>query len=749
LQELEEADPSRRGGPSFELFEPKLHPPLARSGTVTRAALVDRLLATPDVPVVSVVAPPGAGKTTFLSQWAEKRKRVAWVSIDDRDNDPAVFLTYAAAALDRVEPIDPLVFRTLDFPGLSIAADAIPRLTSAMSSMLPAALVLDHIEQLQNRESLDALAQLTVQVPQGAQLIIASRTQPPLPMTLLRSRGELFEIGPEDLAMDDAEAKLLLTGAGLELEDIDVAELRRRTEGWPVGLYLAALSMRDGKEHRPTAAFAGDDRLMADYLRSELLARLPQRTITFLTRTSILDELSGSLCDSVLHSDGSAEVLESLEHSHLLLLALDRQREWFRYHNLFRDLLRTELKKREPNLVPELHQRAATWCEANGKPEAAIGYAQRAGDADRVARLVAGVLTPVYASGRVATVGRWVDWFERHGVIENYPAICVQGAVFSTLLGQSARAELWAAAAEAAPDSSRTVGGESREAWLSLLRAFLCRQGVEQMLADAVTARDTLSPRSAWRPSALLLEGAARLLGGDPERADPIFTHARDVALHMGALPAATVALAEHAVISMDRSDWSEAEQSIDEALSIVASLFVSDYVSTAFAYAVAARTALHNGDIATAQERLALAARLRPLLTYALPTLSAQTLLEMAACYIARADTAGALAVLRQVRDILQQRPDLGFVASQADELRAKCDAARPGVPGASSLTTAELRLLPMLATHLTFPEIGERLMVSKNTVKTQAISIYQKLGVSSRNDAVERARQCGLLGS
>ena len=341
---------------------------------------------------------------------------MAWVSVDERDNDPAVFLTYAAAALDRVEPIDPRIFRTLDFPGLSIAADAIPRLTTALASMQrPAALVLDQLEQLQNRDSLDALAQLAVGMPRGAQLVIASRTEPPLPMTVLRSRGDLLEIGAADLAMDDAEARALLSAAGVELGENELAELCRRTEGWPVGLYLAALSLKDGTQQRSEALFGGNDRLMADYLRSELVERLPQRTMTFLTRTAILDELTGPLCDQVLESEGSAEVLASLEQSRLLVVGLDRQREWFRYHNLFRDMLSAELKRREPDLVPELHRRASAWFEANGLPESAIAHAEKAGDADRAARIVATVLTPVYATGRVSTVRGWIDWFEHRG----------------------------------------------------------------------------------------------------------------------------------------------------------------------------------------------------------------------------------------------------------------------------------------------------------------------------------------------
>jgi LuxR family maltose regulon positive regulatory protein len=268
------------------------------------------------------------------------------------------------------------------------------------------------------------------------------------------------------------------------------------------------------------------------------------------------------------------------------------------------------------------------------------------------------------------------------------------------------------------------------------------------MRADAVMARDKLTPASVWRPTALLLEALADLMDGDGDRAESIFAHAYDVAVDCGAVLAATVALAQRASIHAGRHDWIESERFAEQALSMFDSAYVIGNATTAFVYAVHARTLLHRGEIPRAEEQLAIAARLRPLLTYAMPTLSAQTLLEMAAAYVALADTAGARAVLRDVHDIVRQRPDLGFVASRAEELRAKCDAIHPGVPGASSLTTAELRLLPLLATHLTFPEIGERLFVSRNTVKTQAISIYQKLAVSSRSDAIEQARGCGLLG-
>src|SRR5215212_3740666 len=303
---------------SLELVESKLRPPPARPGIVARTGLVDRLLASGSVPLVCVVGPAGYGKTTLLAQWAEREPRpVAWISVDQRDNDPAVLLTYLGVALDRVEPIDPRVVRGLAGPGASILG-AVPRLAAAIAAMTqPVALVLDHLELLDNQQSLDLVAELAAQLPAGTQLLLASRTRPPLPVALLRAQGRVVELGVEELAMDHEDARALLEGAGVGLDDAAVDELLARTEGWPVGLYLAALAHKAGAGPRrhAWAGFTGDDRFMADYLRSELLARLPPELVSFLTRTAVLERMSGPLCDAVLETTGSGAVLAWLEAS--------------------------------------------------------------------------------------------------------------------------------------------------------------------------------------------------------------------------------------------------------------------------------------------------------------------------------------------------------------------------------------------------------------------------------------------------
>jgi LuxR family maltose regulon positive regulatory protein len=752
-----EDDPRLRAGAALGLMESKLRPPSPRPGIVARTALVERLLAAPAAPVICVVAPPGYGKSTLLAQWSGRLgSRVGWVSVDGRDNDPVVLLTYIATALDRVEPIDPGVFQALTSPGVSVVGTVVPRFVSAVSAMAdPVSLVLDHVELLENPECLDAVAELALGLPAGSRLALASRRTPRLPVALLRAQGQLMEIGVDELAMDAPEARALLEATDVALSDAELTEVIDRTEGWPVGLYLAALAGKaGGRRSDAKYRFSGDDRFVTDYLGSELLAQLPAELVAFLTRTSVLERMCGPLCDAVLDTSGSGQVLKSLEDSNLLVVPLDRQRRWYRYHHLFGELLLAELERREPDLVPQLHARAASWYEANDLPEAAIEHAQAAGDADRVARLVATMTQPAYAAGRVDTARRWLAWFEQRGLVERYPSVAVLGAWAQALVGRPAAAERWADAAEhpiPAPDSQPGArmppDGSTMESYLAMLRALLCRDGIDRMRADAQAARAGLSPTSQLRTTLMLLQGLANILAGEADRGDAILADAVEVGMDVGAWPGVATGLAERCVVAIQRDDWAQAETLARRALAVLEAGQLDDYIMSSIVHAMAARTALHRGDVPGARDQLARAARLRPLLTHAIPTLAVQTLLELSQAYLALDDLAGARAVLRQARDILQLRPNLGTLPAQVEDLWARLDSARQIGAGASSLSAAELRLLPLLATHLTFREIGQRLYLSQNTVKTQAISIYRKLGANSRSQAVQQVQEIGLL--
>jgi LuxR family transcriptional regulator, maltose regulon positive regulatory protein len=465
--------------------------------------------------------------------------------------------------------------------------------------------------------------------------------------------------------------------------------------------------------------------------------------------TALLDRAQRPLHDAARDTGSSGRALEPLPGVHLLGVPLERHREWYHYHHLFHDLLQTEPARREPEVMRHLHARAAAWCEANGLPELAIGHAQAAGDADRVARLVESLAFPAYAGGRAQTARRWFQWFEEQGLIERYPLIAMQGAFLQVLAGQPEDIERWAAAAERGLAVKRFARSRTLEPWSALLRALLCRDGVEQMRADAQAAVAGLAPGSPWSATALLLEGVAHVLAGRADRADPILASAAEVATHVGALPAAAAALAQRALIAIARHDWIGAETLSDRGLEIARAGQLNDYEMSPLLHAVAARTALHRGDVRRAQDHLARAAQLRPRLTTALPHRAVQTLLELVRAHLALTDVAGARTLLREARIILHQRPDLGTLPAQAAQLQSKLDTLYEKTTGVGTLTSAELRVLPLLSTHLTFREIGDRLSISQHTVKSQVLSVYRKLGVSSRGQAIRRVQQTGLPGT
>jgi LuxR family transcriptional regulator, maltose regulon positive regulatory protein len=736
--------------PSFPILESKLAPAPGRPGLVPRGNLLDQLEASAATSVVAICAPAGYGKTVLATEWAKRDSRpFVWLSIDRQDNDPAVLLTYLAVGLDRVEPIDPAVFAALASRVASITQTVVPRLGAALSSKaLPVVVVLDDVHLLSDQKGLDAVAVLVDHLPQGSQLVATSRDEPPLPIARWRAEGRLAEFGPGDLAMDQQEAGRLLAAARVELADAEVAELTRRTEGWPVALYLAALSIKaQYPRNGAGVGLSGRDRFLVDYLQSVLLSRLSPTEVQFLTRTAVLDRLSGPLCDAVLGTTGSAAVLASLERSNLLVVPLDRQREWYRYHQLFRELLRGDLERHEPELVRELTLRAAKWCAQHELPEAAVDYAMEAGDADLVARGVERAAIGVYRSGRLATVQRWFDWFDDRGLLQHYPAVAMLGAWIQALGGHAAAAERWADAAERGSYEGMLPDGSSIDGWRALLRAKLCRHGVTHMQADAEQALTLIPVGSLWRAPAQLLVGISHLLAGDLDVADDVLAEAVEVAQDTGATLAASVALAERAILAIGRQDWQDAEILVEQARSLVIKAHLEDCATSMVVYAAGARVAIHRGDVALAQQELARAQRLRPQATHALPYYAVQARLELVRAYLALTDVAAAQTVFREVDDLLRWRPDLGILRDQAHQLRAQLDHLRGDLIGMTSLTTAELRVFPLLATHLTFREMGQRLYVSQHTVKSQAMSIYRKLGVSTRSQAIQLVQEIGLL--
>ena len=385
---------------------------------------------------------------------------------------------------------------------------------------------------------------------------------------------------------------------------------------------------------------------------------------------------------------------------------------------------------------------------ANGQAEAAIEYAQEAEDVDRAARLFEQCGPLVYQSGRVATAERWLGWLEEHGAMERNAAVAALGAAVASTWGRPAEAErLFDAAERASYEGSLPDGSASVDSWLAIVRAQLCRRGLARMRADAEFAVRTLARGSFNRPNAALQLAFAHWLAGEVDAADDVFADVAEEGLELGTLEAAALALSERAAIAIERGAWVQADELVERALRITRGARMEEYPTSALLYALAARGALQHGRAERAQELLSRAQRLRSRLTYAVPYFSVQTRLELARAYLTLADVGGARTMLREIEPLLRRRPDLGRLPAEVEELRARLTTTRASAPGASTLTVAELRVLPYLATHLTFPEMGERLFVSRHTVKSHAIAIYRKLNVTSRNDAVERAQELGLL--
>jgi LuxR family maltose regulon positive regulatory protein len=744
--------PRAAEGPAFDLVASKLRRPVTRPGTVRRSSLIDRLERDVPRPIVSVVAPAGYGKTTLLAQWAERNGQAfAWVSVDEGDNDPKVLLTYAAQALDAIEPVGGRVFDALASPTSSVPGSVVPRLGSAFASMTtPMVLVLDDVHLLRNPECRAALSVLADHVPAGSRLAFAGRDEPPLRVARLRAEGKIVEIGPSDLSLTRDEARALLRAAEVMLGEEDVAELHERTEGWAAGLYLAALYLREGGSPQGAAAsFGGDDRFVSQYVESEFLERISSSQRAFLTRTAVLERMCGSLCEAVLDVPGSAAALAGLARSNLLLVPLDRRGQWYRYHHLFRDLLQAELERVEPDLLPVLRRRAAAWYLRNDLPEEALEYSILAGDVDIVARLVQTLWRPVYIRGRTATLQRWFGWLDDQGGIERYPLNAMNAAFLAEKTGHPAQAERWADAVDRWQHQDPSPPRDPyTEAMAATLRAISCRRGPEQMRADADEAAWNFAAANFAAAVTPLLQGTARVLGGDPDGGDTFFTDALSIEEEHGAPDILVITLCERSLVAMARNQWDQAEAFASRAHAHVRQAGIEDSYAAASASAVCARVALHRGDVPAGRRELFDALRLRHLLTYAHPHWAVQFRIALIRVHLALSDLAGARTLMGEIHEILKRRPDLGTLTDEARTLRAQLAKERgPAVPRASALTASELRTLPLLSTHLSFPEIAAELFLSTHTIKSQMKSIYRKLGVSSRSEAVSRARELGLL--
>ncbi|MBX3030201.1 MAG: helix-turn-helix transcriptional regulator [Chloroflexi bacterium] len=441
------------------IVDTKLFTPVPRGEVVPRHRLTARLDRSESARLVLLSAPPGFGKSTLLVDWLAadpvRRATTAWLSLDGADDEPGVFWRYVLAALETVVPDVAEVRAMLDAGDITTSA-----IVASLSNAIHAwggrvSLVLDDYHVITASAIHDGLASFLDRAPVTCAVILSTRADPPLPLARLRARGELLEIRAADLRFTADEAHAYLNGPmGLALASGDVDSLEARTEGWIAALQLVALSLRGRTDPSAFIAdFAGDDRYIVDYLMDEVLDRQPARIQAFLLATSILDRLSGPLCDAVTGSDDGRGILHALDRDNLFLIALDDRRVWYRYHHLFADVLRARLAHERPGDIPELHRRASVWFEQQGSESDAVRHALAAGDLDRAADLIEVAAHELRATRQEVTLRRWLDALPE-GVFDTRPVIAIAHAGALLATGQTRgverrleQAERWSSAA--------------------------------------------------------------------------------------------------------------------------------------------------------------------------------------------------------------------------------------------------------------------------------------------------------------
>ena len=730
------------------LLDAKLSVPQPRPGSVSRAPLIETARSS-DCRVVGVTAPAGYGKSTLLTEWAHSEERpVAWVSLDQLDDDPAALITLLASAYVRASGSSTDLVANVGGAGMSVLARAAPRLATAFSnSPSPFVLMMDDLHRLQSPNCHDVLSVLISGIPPGSQLVATSRSeQPHLPT--LRASGDALEFSASDLALDEAGARQIFTEARVAISSELAAAVTQRTEGWPVGLYLAAMIAMEGNGEVST--ISGEDRYVADYLYRESLMRLPEGTQRFLRRTAVVDQLSGPLCDALLEGTWRTGAAAKLEASSSFLVPLDRRREWYRYHALFREFLLSELRRVEPDMIMKLHLRAADWYESNGSPALALEHLLQTTERDRSIQSLTALVLPTYQAGQMSTVERWLSTIGDEA-IEAYPPLAVAGK----LDGGVGRADC----------GSGTLAGDGRDRIIRsdahlTVRRRSNRHGqcCELSCVPPAPSKQWPTRISPWRPSRRGAHGATRhsewpvrrtsWWGMSTGRSSCSPKRSRrqpgppSLTTSWSASPSLPCWPWIGGIGPTLKSIWNRRSSAIDD-------LQMHDYPVCLIAFAGAARFAVHRGDLKEADRRLTQAMRARPSSTYALPGLAVRLRLRLAQVYLTLADRTTARHLLREIDDILLHRPALGVLVEQVSAFREVLAAsAQIGATGSSPLSPAELRLLPYLQTHLTIAEIAERLFVSRNTASSEVSSIYRKLGVSSRNEAVEQSTMLGLLG-
>ena len=698
-----------------------------------------------------MACPAGFGKTTLLAAWREAeaaRKPTGWLTLDEDDNDPVVLWSYVIEALRRACPAISVPASPQMAGAASIVSMVLPRLVNELDDLGEVTLILDDFHRLPAGPARESIAWFVDHVPPAFQLVLSTRTEPDLPLAALRAHGDLLELRAEDLRFTSGEADAFLNGRlGLGLLPEEVDRLVERLEGWPAGLYLTALSLRRAADrHALVNELGASSRHLIDFLETEVLQAHDPPVQALMLRCSILERLSGLLCDAVLDQQHSGPMLDALSSSNLFLIPLDSEGGWYRFHPLFAQLLRVELERREPGTAPALHRRAYAWHRDHEMTGEAIAHAIAAGAHAEAAELIQASWVGYASACRHEAVLAWIGQLPEDMQSGSAGLLLVKAWLLSLSGKREEAGQVIAAAgrlgepgAGALPDGFSSAGAS-----LTMLRACCPWGDVGAQLDSGRRAAELEGPGSPWRPAACWAVGMGLYFRGEPGEADRWFAESAALAPAGAQWPAGASSLACRSLIAGELGRLEDQRMLAEQATELVrehGTEKAAGAVPLALGASLAARG--RPGEALPLIERGAGLLRSR-----GQPAEVAMALLHQGSVLRALGERDRSQAAVTEARSIIGSCPDPGILTSR---VKASEPSPRPDTSsGGGSLTRRERRVLQLLTSDLSERDIGQELYVSHNTVHSHVRSIYRKLGVSSRAHALQRtsvAPRCSMF--
>jgi LuxR family maltose regulon positive regulatory protein len=732
--------------------EMKLRTPSQRDEWVDRPQLIRRL-AGAATKLVLVDAPAGTGKTTLVAQWRSspaEHRPFAWITLDGCDNDPVRLWSHVVSALQRARPEfgSARLASLLNANAQNAIGSFLPSLVNELTSIsAPVVLVLDDYQVIEERVCHDQLEFLIHHLPPLVQIVLVTRADPPLPLGRLRATGDVTEIRMRELRFTSAEVSAFVHKvSGVQLSQESLASLVEQTEGWAAGIYLAGFSLRGhSSPDRFIRQFTGSNRYVTDFLIEEIISSQPPTTQQFLARTSILTRFNASLCDAVTGSLNSAEIIDALERQNLLVVSFDDNRQWYRYHHLFRQALLGQLTRAAPRMIPVLHERASRWHRLHGSPAEAVEHALSADDVTGAIELIAHRWFRCVNAGNFAAISGWLRSIGDEAIAGN-PVAAHCAAWVAALSGELARVRRWLTVLDSAeykgplPDGMQSLASSA-----ALLRGTFGFDGLRSMHESAAMATQLeTDPQSPWYALARAALGSALYLSGEVARATVLLEEALRSEASIPMIYAATCALV--CLAAVEDGQIERAQDLAHSALHIVRDpgLHLDETPQSSIAYTAAGAVYAAQGRPEEARREFERALRPGSRSVGISPWPRLVLLLRFAPVMLDLGDRPAAIELVKEARAMLTSLPDSPAVMLARLEQLDRQIAGKQDKQGITEpLTDREKAVLDLLREPLSQRQIGQELFLSTNTIKSHIRSIYRKLGVSTRHEAVQRGRE------